>query len=133
MFREIFGLAEEVHKTQALEFEADGIDSPGEFFSYPRLYYALINTASDVDTLVYVHPANERNFRMPPGLLEIYADRQVVAVITKTDLPDADPEFVESMLRENGISGPVFRVTIGDATAYDKVRKYLLADKGAGI
>ena len=32
-------------KTQAIEFNNEGdIDTPGEYFSHPRLYHALINT-----------------------------------------------------------------------------------------
>ena len=126
LFKALFGLEEEVRKTQAMEFEIGGIDTPGEFFSHPRLYHALIHTSSDVDTLVYVHPGNETEFRLPPGLLEVYDKKNVVGVITKTDLPDADPDAVEAMLRENGFKGPVFRVSSHEPCSTERLKNYLL-------
>lgn len=130
LFKHLFGLKEDVHKTQALEYENSGcIDSPGEFFSYPRLYYALINTASDVEMLVYVHPANERDFRMPPGLLDVYREKNIVGVITKIDLPDADVDFVEELIVTNGIKGPIFKVSCYDEKSIAKVRDFLMAAK----
>lgn len=43
-------------KTQAVEFNDNGdIDTPGEYFSHPRWYHALITTLQDVDMLIYVH------------------------------------------------------------------------------
>lgn len=100
------------HKTQAIEYEADiGLDTPGEFFSHPRLYHALINTASDVGTLIYVQAADDFECRMPPGLLAIYRDKPLIGVITKTDLPSADPDRVERLMREHGIEGEVFRIS----------------------
>jgi ethanolamine utilization protein EutP len=112
LFNLLFGRQENSRKTQAVEYEADiGVDTPGEFFSHPRLYHALITTASDVGILVYVQGADDFSCRMPPGLLDVYGQKQVIGVITKTDLPQADADRVESLMRENGIGGPIFRVT----------------------
>ena len=70
LFNVLFGRPGDAQKTQAIEYEADiGLDTPGEFFSHPRLYHALINTASDVGTLIYVQAADDFICRMPPGLL----------------------------------------------------------------
>lgn len=57
-------------KTQAVEFNDNGdIDTPGEYFSHPRWYHALITTLQDVDMLIYVHGANDPESRLPAGLL----------------------------------------------------------------
>lgn len=59
-------------KTQAVEFNDKGdIDTPGEYFSHPRWYHALITTLQDVDMLIYVHGANDPESRLPAGLLDI--------------------------------------------------------------
>lgn len=131
LFNAIFNLKGSVRKTQAVEFESGGVDTPGEYFSHPRLYHALIHTSSDVDTLVYVHPANEREYRLPPGLLSVYADRRVVGVITKMDLPDAAPEYVEGVLRGHGFNGPIFRVSYQDRQSVEDLKLYLLGDSPA--
>lgn len=126
LFRTLLGREEAVQKTQAVEFsEESAIDTPGEFFSHPRLYHALITTASDIDTLVYVHPCTERESRMPPGFLEIYNDRDIIAVITKTDVEGADPDAIEAMLRETGIKGKIFRVSSLDSKSIEPLRAYL--------
>ena len=48
----LFGKDEEARKTQAIEFEGNGMDTPGEYFSHPRLYSALLCSAQDMSTLV---------------------------------------------------------------------------------
>lgn len=119
LFNLLFDRPATAQKTQAVEYEADiGLDTPGEFFSHPRLYQALINTASDVGTLIYVQGADDFTCRMPPGLLGVYGDKRILGVITKTDLPMADPVRVEELMRENGIAGPIFKVA---ATLPDSV------------
>ncbi|GGY02333.1 EutP/PduV family microcompartment system protein [Paludibacterium paludis] len=112
LFRALHGDDGEVRKTQAVEYDTEGcIDTPGEFFCHPRLHHALINSTADCDLLIYVHPANDMECRLPPGLLDVYAQRRLVTVISKTDLPDARPDAVEAMLRDQGIGGEILRVS----------------------
>ena len=126
LFNLLFNRGTDVRKTQALEFEAGNIDTPGEFFSHPRLYHALIDTASNVDTIVYVHPCGEREFRLPPGLLDVYSGKRLIGVVSKTDLAECDPEWTEELLRGNGFSGPIFRVSAKDPESVAPLRQLLL-------
>ena len=126
LFKALFDREEEVRKTQAVEFEDGGIDTPGEYFSHPRLYHALISTSSNVSTLVYVHPCNEPEHRLPPGLLTVYEGKRLVGAITKTDLPDARPDHIEDMLRGNGFNGPIFRTSSRDRQSIEDLRAYLM-------
>lgn len=126
LLRALQGLKGEVLKTQAVECEkTGGIDTPGEFLSHPRFFHALITTASDVDILMYVHAANDREFRLPPGLLHVYENKRVIGVLTKIDASDADSEHVERLLRVQGFNGPVFRVNTADPTSIDSLRTFL--------
>ena len=122
----LFGKDEEARKTQAIEFEGNGMDTPGEYFSHPRLYSALLCSAQDMSTLVYVHPADRDSCRLPPGFLNLYAGQQVIGVITKTDLPDARPDAVEALLRAHGISGPIYRLSRDDPAALQALKDVLL-------
>lgn len=118
---------QEARKTQAIEFDESGaIDTPGEYFSHPRLYHALITSAADVDRLVYVHPANDAVCRLPPGFLDVYSEKMIDAVITKTDLPDADTDHVKQALRAAGLTGSVFTVSWNDEQALNRLRTHLL-------
>jgi ethanolamine utilization protein EutP len=128
LFKALFDRDGDVRKTQAVEFENGCIDTPGEYFSHPRLYHALISTSNDVDTLVYVHPCDELEHRMPPGLLNVYAGKRLVGAVTKTDLPGARPERIEAMLRDNGFQGPIFRISSRDRHGMERLRNYLLHD-----
>lgn len=100
-------------KTQALEFNDRGdIDTPGEYFSHPRWYHALITTLQDVDTLIYVHAANDTESRLPPGLLDIGSRKHLIVAISKTDLPDANVAAVRQLLDGMGFQAPVSPSTV---------------------
>lgn len=122
----LFDKNEIARKTQAFEFEGNGLDTPGEYFSHPRMYSALLCSAQDMDVLVYVHPADRATCRLPPGLLDVYSGQQVIGVITKTDLPDAQPDVVETLLREHGIAGSIYRVSSCDADSLQALKALLL-------
>ena len=122
----LFGKDEQARKTQAIEFEGNGMDTPGEYFSHPRLYSALLCSAQDMSTLVYVHPADRLSCRLPPGFLDLYAGQRVIGVITKTDLPEAHPDEVEALLRAHGIADPFFRISRDDPAALQTLKDVLL-------
>ena len=122
----LFGKDEVARKTQAIEYEGNGMDTPGEYFSHPRLYSALLCSAQDMDTLVYVHPADRDTCRLPPGLLDVYVGKRVIGVITKTDLPEARPDAAEALLRQHGIQGSIYRISSHDAVSIDALKRVLL-------
>lgn len=124
----LFGKAEAARKTQAIEYEGCGMDTPGEYFSHPRMYSALLSLAPDVATLVYVHAADCPTCRLPPGFLDVYAGKRIVGVVTKTDLPQARPEAVEALLREHGIRGTIFRFSPPDQASLAVLREALLGE-----
>ncbi|WP_437889180.1 ethanolamine utilization acetate kinase EutP [Phytobacter sp. V91] len=115
-------------KTQSVEFNDSGdIDTPGEYFSHPRWYHALINTLQDIDTLIYVHAANDRENRLPAGLLDIGSSRRHIAVISKTDLPDADVAATRQLLCELGFAEPIFELNTHDPGRVQYLADYLAA------
>lgn len=134
LFNLLFGKEEEARKTQVMEFEGNrGIDTPGEYFSHPRLYHALITMAADVQRLVYVHPGNVFDCRLPYGLLEVYAGKTIDAIVTKMDLPGADLVRVTALLREVGVTGQIFPVAGNDPVAIERIRRHLLDPEHAAL
>lgn len=126
LFNALFGNPEEARKTQALNYDVSGsLDTPGEFASHPHLYRALITSTDDVDTLVYVHPADSLEFRLPPGLLDIHPGRRRLGVISKCDLPGADVPAVEKLLRCHGIDGEIVHTRRGDSAGVERLRTLL--------
>ncbi|THF67024.1 ethanolamine utilization protein EutP [Pseudothauera nasutitermitis] len=125
LFNALIGRREAAMKTQALDYENGIVDTPGEFFSHPRLYHALINTIADARTIVYVHGAIDFDYRLPPGLLDVNADKRLMAAITKIDLPGADPQRVEALLRAGGFSAPIFQVSVFRPETLAPFKRYL--------
>lgn len=129
LFNGLFGKDEAARKTQVMEFEGScGIDTPGEYFSHPRMYHALITMSAEVERLMYVHPADVFDCRLPPGLLDVYANKSIDAVVTKMDRPDIDLPRVERLLRDAGVNGRIFPVSMHDLSSIDAVRRYLLGN-----
>lgn len=113
-------------KTQAVEFNENGdIDTPGEYFSHPRWYHALITTLQDVDTLIYIHAANDLESRLPAGLLDIGASKRQIAVISKTDVPDANVAATRQLLRGIGFQEPIFELNSHDPSSVQHPVDYL--------
>lgn len=112
LFNALRGNYSLARKTQAVEFNDHGdIDTPGEYFSHPRWYHALITTLQDVDTLIYVHAANDKESRLPAGLLDVGTRKRHIAVISKTDMPDADVAATRQLLCETGFREPILSST----------------------
>ena len=127
LFNGLFGKDEPARKTQVMEFEGGlGIDTPGEYFSHPRMYHALITVSAEVDRLLYVHPADVLECRLPPGLLDVYAKKTIDAVVTKMDQPHIDLSGLERLLRSAGVQGHIFPVSMYDPASMDALRGYLL-------
>ncbi|HHX9949078.1 TPA: ethanolamine utilization acetate kinase EutP [Salmonella enterica] len=115
-------------KTQAVEFNDHGdIDTPGEYFSHPRWYHALITTLQDVDTLIYVHAANDKESRLPAGLLDVGTRKRHIAVISKTDMPDVDVAAARQLLCEMGFREPIFELNGHDPQSVRQLVDYLAA------
>ncbi|MDY0083585.1 MAG: EutP/PduV family microcompartment system protein [Ignavibacteriaceae bacterium] len=126
LFNMLLGIKDEPLKTQALVYHNEKtVDTPGEYFDSPRLYSAIIQTMSDIDTIIYVHPANSTERKLPHGLFQIYNSKRLIGVISKTDLPDANINEVEEILRDFGIEGEIFKVSIYSESSIDKLREFL--------
>lgn len=120
----------EAEKTQALVYHNEKtVDTPGEYFDNPRLYSAIIHTMTEIDTILYVHQANSTERKLPHGLFQIYESKKILGVISKTDLPDAKISEVEELIRDYGIVGKIFKVSIYDQNSVDELRKYLSDQK----
>ncbi|PLL54411.1 ethanolamine utilization protein EutP, partial [Klebsiella michiganensis] len=137
LFNALQGNYSLARKTQAVEFNEEGdIDTPGEYFNHPRWYHALITTLQDVDTLIYVHAANDTESRLPAGLLDIGANKRHIAAISKTDVPDADVAAVRQLLYEMGFQEPIFELNGHDPQSVKHLVNYLSElsqkEEGAG-
>lgn len=126
LFNALMGDFELARKTQAVDYNLQGgIDTPGEFFSHPHLYKAMISTTTEADIIIYVHSAEDMTCRLPRGILDIYNNKSIVTVITKIDLPNVDLAAVERVLIDCGLQPPFFEINTQNPEDVEKVADYL--------
>ncbi len=73
---------------------------------------------------IHVHGANHPESRLPAGLLDIVSKRQI-AVISKTDMPDADVAATRKLLLETGFEEPIFELNSHDPQSVQQLVDYL--------
>jgi len=134
LLKALLNLDEEVTKTQALRFHDNNIiDSPGEFINNRTLYGALLATITQVDTIVYLQAADSGQLHMPADLLRMYTGKQVVGVVSRVDVPNADVDAAEVLLAEEGITGPYIKVSKFDLCSIQRLSDYLQQIKKGSI
>ena len=118
---------EQAQKTQSVEFHRHNVvDTPGEFGGRRTFYRALLASIVEIPTVVYLQPANSQVFSLPTGLLTVYPNKQVVGVISKVDLPEADVPGAEKLLLANGIAAPHFATSAVTGAGVADLRDYLI-------
>lgn len=126
LFNALMGDYELARKTQAVDYNLmGGIDTPGEFFSHPHLYKAMISTTTEAEIIIYVHSAEDQICRLPRGILDIYNNKTIVTVITKVDLPDVDLPTVRKVLVECGLKEPFLEINTQNPKDVQMVADYL--------
>jgi ethanolamine utilization protein EutP len=71
-------------KTQALEFHANMIDTPGEYIENRLFYKALIVTSAECDIIALVQACTDEGCVFPHGFAGIFP-KPVIGIITKID------------------------------------------------
>lgn len=126
LFNALMGDYELARKTQAVDYNLmGGIDTPGEFFSHPHLYKAMISTTTEAEIIIYVHSAEDQICRLPRGILDIYNNKTIVTIITKVDLPDVDLPTVRKVLVECGLKEPFLEINTQNPKDVQMVADYL--------
>jgi ethanolamine utilization protein EutP len=84
-----------------MEYLGDFINTPGEFLENRRFYRAVITAAADCEALLLLQNCTRSTSLFPPQFAAMF-NRQVIGVITGTDLPSSRPERAERFLRNAG-------------------------------
>ena len=85
-------------KTQAVSYENNIIDTPGEYIENKFYYKALTVTANDVDIIAFVQSALDEETFFPPKFSTMFTGKIIIGIITKKDL-QLDCSNAESFLR----------------------------------
>ena len=73
------------HKTQAIDFRENIIDTPGEYLEQRFRYRSLGITAANTDLVVLVQSCTDLRCVFAPGLASMFA-KPMIGVVTKIDI-----------------------------------------------
>ncbi|WP_291292270.1 EutP/PduV family microcompartment system protein [Enterococcus sp.] len=112
-------------KTQAVEFHAEMIDTPGEFILHRQYYNALNVTAAEADVIGLVQSASETEQIFSPGFGSIFP-KKVIGILTKVDLVKEPNQLarVRQQLKNAGAT-KVFEVSSVEKTGLQDLINYL--------
>ena len=113
------------HKTQAIEYTADVIDTPGEFTQRRQYYSALQVTSVKADVIGLLQSVGESFDTFPPGFASMFG-KPSIGIVTKSDLAKSPEEIaqVERVLRQAG-ARTIFRVSATEDDGIQEILTYL--------
>ncbi|MBF0779544.1 MULTISPECIES: EutP/PduV family microcompartment system protein [unclassified Granulicatella] len=118
------------HKTQAIQFHQEIIDTPGEFLQHREFYQALMVTSAEADVVGLLLAATEKQQIFPAGFVSLF-NKPVIGVITKMDLLEEGGErrlaMLENQLRSAGAK-EIFKISSVENQGIQALRQYLGAD-----
>jgi ethanolamine utilization protein EutP len=117
---------DEVLKTQMIDYAGWGIDTPGEYSEMGNLRRTITATAFDADLLLVVQDATDTRPLFPPHYFLMFP-QPTIGVISKIDLAEADVARAEVLLRQAGVTGPVFLTSAVTGQGISELRTYLLS------
>lgn len=119
------GEALRYNKTQAVEFYAQMIDTPGEFIQHRRFYNALQMTAADAELVGLVANVMEEEQIFSPHFAQNLM-RPCIGIITQIDLCDNEKQIkqAEERLRLAGVSN-IFKVSAVTGEGVEALAEYL--------
>lgn len=119
---------EKIHydKTQYVKYGELVIDTPGEYAQSRKLGKALALYTYEADVVGLLIAANEPFCLFPPNVA-CQANREVVGIVTKIDLQDANIPLADRWLRNAGCQ-KIFHVNSKKSVGVDEIRQYLSED-----
>lgn len=113
------------HKTQAIDFKENIIDTPGEYLEQRFRYRSLGITAANTDLVVLVQSCTDLRCVFAPGLASMFA-KPMIGVVTKIDIARSqkDIDWAVKNLKLAGCK-QIFLVSNRDKTGIPEFRKFI--------
>jgi len=104
-------------KTQAITFNGEFVDSPGEFLENRRLHPALMTSSVKCSIIALVQDSTVINSVFPPKFASMFK-KKIIGIVTKVDKDSSDPERAEKFLRRAGAE-EIIRTSAIDKTGLE--------------
>ncbi len=108
-----------------IDYSGWGIDTSGEYCESGRLRRELVSAALKAKLLIVVQDATNPHPVFPPHYFLMYPHPKI-GVVTKIDLPGADPQHASGLLRSAGVDGEIFYVSVLSGEGISDLRDFLL-------
>ena len=115
-------------KTQSVTYKNKIIDTPGEYVENKMYYKSLLVLSADAKLIVLVQSAIDGATLFPPKFSTMFPKKEVIGLVTKIDLENADVERSKKFLLEAGAT-EVFTIGLNDSEGLEEIRKRLVADE----
>ena len=115
-------------KTQSVTYKSKIIDTPGEYVENKMFYKSLLVLSADAKVIVLVQSATDGVTLFPPRFSTMFPRKEVIGVITKTDLENANIERSRKFLIEAGVT-EVFTIGLEDSEGLEEIKKRLVVDE----
>ncbi|EHI75727.1 ethanolamine utilization protein, EutP [Fusobacterium sp. oral taxon 370 str. F0437] len=115
-------------KTQSVIYKSKIIDTPGEYVENKMFYKSLLVLSADAKIIVLVQSAVDGATLFPPKFSTMFSKKEIIGVITKTDLENANIERSKRFLLEAGAT-EVFTIGLNDEKGLEEIRKRLQVDE----
>ncbi len=115
-------------KTQSVIYKSKIIDTPGEYVENKMFYKSLLVLSADAKIIVLVQSAVDGATLFPPKFSTMFSKKEIIGVITKTDLENSNIERSKRFLLEAGAT-EVFTIGLNDEKGLEEIRKRLQVDE----
>ena len=115
-------------KTQAVSYKNRIIDTPGEYVENKMYYKSLLVLSSDAKIIVLVQAATDEVTLFPPKFATMFPKKEVIGLVTKTDLENVNVERSKRILLEAGAT-EVFTIGLNDEEGLETIRKRLVMNE----
>ena len=115
-------------KTQAVSYKSRIIDTPGEYVENKIYYKSLLVLSADAKIIILVQSAIDGVTLFPPKFSTMFPKKEVIGLVTKIDLENADVERSKKFLLEAGAT-EVFTIGLNDKKGLEAIKKRLVTNE----
>ena len=115
-------------KTQAVTYKRKIIDTPGEYVENKIYYKSLLVLSADAKIIILVQSAIDGVTLFPPKFSTMFPKKEVIGLVTKIDLENADVERSKKFLLEAGAT-EIFTIGLNDEEGLEAIKKRLVMNE----
>ncbi len=115
---------ESLRPVPSIIYRSNTLDTPGSYLESPWMHNHLIAAAQDASCIVMMADAAGTRKIYPPNFAKAFRV-PVIGVVSRCDLPAANPFFAEQELIQAGVKPPIYKITTKDDQSIKRLLEVL--------